>query len=224
MRSKVIKIFFVFIGTLLLAIFIRLTIGEPCSVNSPSMEPTIMTGDWLWIDRLTYGGIVPRRWSDIPIINIFTWIPALRNADAGNDWGYRRFPGFRKPDVDDVVVFRNPENEEILYVKRIEGILVCGEAVRIDSSNYNIMKKVIEKDGNTIYRENDKIYINGVILKFYAPMQNFYFVLGDNRSNSLDSREYGYIPESSIVGRMSRTFFSIGENGIRKDRFWHKIE
>ena len=153
-------VYFVLI-ILVLAIFIRTVIGEPCKVPSESMEPTIRPGQWLWINKLSYGSCLPERWADIPLINAFTHIAALRNADAKRNWGYHRLPGFTKPKVDDIVVFNSPENEELLLVKRITDLkLVDGEI--------------------------------------------FYFLMGDNRENSHDSRVFGWIPERLIVGRVNR--------------------
>ena len=146
---------------LALAILIRIAIGEPCKVPSGSMEPTILPGQWLWIDKLSYGGRLPERWADIPLINAFTHIAALRNADAQNCWGYRRLPEFTKPKVNDIVVFNSPENEEQLLVKRITEI----------------------KSENGLF---------------------FYFLVGDNREHSHDSRAFGWIPERLIVGKVHR--------------------
>jgi len=110
------------IGIIALAIFIRTIIGEPCNVPSGSMEPTIHAGEWLWIDKLTYGGRLPERWADIPLLNVFTYIKSWRESDAKRNWGYHRLPGFTKPKVGDVVVFNSPENEELLLTKRIAEI------------------------------------------------------------------------------------------------------
>ena len=145
---------------LLLAIFIRTVIGEPCKVPSGSMAPTIRTGSWLWIDKFSYGGRLPERWADIPLINAFTHIDVLRYADAQNYWGYRRLPGFTKPKVGDIVVFNSPENEERLLVKRI----------------------------TEIRTENDMI---------------MYYLMGDNRDHSHDSRVFGWVPERLIVGKIN---------------------
>ena len=79
------------IGILLLCCFIRMVIGEPCTVPSGSMEPTLLCGDRLWINKLAYGGRFPSRWADIPLLNVFTWIRPLRLADEENHWEYRRF-------------------------------------------------------------------------------------------------------------------------------------
>lgn len=67
------KIFVTIIIAVILCVSIRIVFGEICTVPSPSMEPTILVGDWLWIDKLTYGAHLPERWSDIPILNVFTW-------------------------------------------------------------------------------------------------------------------------------------------------------
>ena len=72
------------IGILLLCCFIRMVIGEPCTVPSGSMEPTLLCGDRLWINKLAYGGRFPSRWADIPLLNVFTWIRPLRLADEEN--------------------------------------------------------------------------------------------------------------------------------------------
>ena len=147
------------LSILVLAIFIRTVIGEPCKVPSGSMEPAIRTGSWLWIDKLSYGGRLPERWADIPPINAFTHIYVLRHADAADSWGYRHLPGFTKPKVGDIAVFNSPENEERFLVKRI---------TEIKSENGRIM----------------------------------YYLMGDNRDHSHDSRVFGWIPERLIVGKV----------------------
>jgi signal peptidase I len=122
LRKRIVK-GLVFLGAIiLLAIFIRVVMGEPCRVPSNSMEPVIQPGDWLWIDKLSYGARLPQRWADIPIINVFTHIDTWRAADEKINWGYHRFPGFKKPEVSDIVVFNSPENEDLLLVKRVSKI------------------------------------------------------------------------------------------------------
>ena len=160
-----------FIVIIILAIILfRVFIGEICTVPSPSMEPAIMTGAVLWIDKVSYGARLPQRWADIPIINIFTWIKPLRIADEKNDWGYCRFWGMKESEIGDIVVFNSPGDNNTLLVKRITKIY------------------------------STKITLNG-------KLQNHYFMEGDNKDNSTDSRSFGYIPESAIVGKVNRTLF-----------------
>ena len=85
-----------------------MVIGEPCTVPSGSMEPTLLCGDRLWINKLAYGGRFPSRWADIPLLNVFTWIRPLRLADEENHWEYRRLPGYSEPKQGDIAVFNSP--------------------------------------------------------------------------------------------------------------------
>lgn len=147
-------------------ILFRLFIGEPCYIPSESMEPTLCTGDWVWVNKVSYGALLPNRLADIPLLNVFTWVGPLRVIDEKNNWKSRRIIGFNKPKENDIIVFRNPQNRNILLVKRVIRISKC----------------------------NDEIY---------------YYVMGDNRNNSVDSRSFGEIPESVVIGKIDRTLFSI---------------
>ena len=224
--KKIISALIVFITII---IIVRVFVGETCHIPSPSMESTIMTGDFLWINKAVYGAKLPVCFADIPLVNIFTWIPFLREADLKNNWGYHRFPGFQKPRIKDVVVFNSIENATILLVKRIHSIVYKGSPVDLNLDNYEMIKTIVERDGNILTLQNDSIYINGKFQSIYTPQQNYYYMLADNPKNSYDSRNYGYIPESHIVGKASIALWSIdkeqgGFNKIRKDRFLHRIQ
>ena len=60
-------------------VLIRLFLGEPCYIPSESMEPTLCTGDWVWVDKASCGALLPDRFADIPLLNVFTWITFLRD-------------------------------------------------------------------------------------------------------------------------------------------------
>ena len=53
-------------------VLIRLFLGEPCYIPSESMEPTLCTGDWVWVDKASCGALLPDRFADIPLLNVFT--------------------------------------------------------------------------------------------------------------------------------------------------------
>ena len=206
-------------------IFCRDAIGEPCYIPSASMEPTIMTGDWLWINKVTYGGRLPERWADIPLINIFTHITALREADEKNNWGYRRFPGFKKPEIYDIIVFNSPEKETDMLVKRVVGILNKGDTI-FHNDNSSRLTGVVYKEKEQYIIKKEKEIIDTV--KFYILTQNHYFVIGDNFANSRDSRYFGHVPEQFIIGKIDVGIISIekGEDekmSLRRNRFFFNV-
>lgn len=225
MKQKIKKVIITMVIVLLAAVIIRIAVGEPCYIPSESMEPTILAGDWLWIDKLSYGGKLPERWADIPLINIFTNITSLRKADAKRDWGYHRLPGFKNPRKDDIIVFMNLENTETLLIKRVSQVLHKGDTI------YKKPKDSIS--ANIIYKEklqySEKIEEQRGHIGYYVLSQNHYYVLGDNYENSRDSRSFGYVPEQFLIGKVSRGIISIEKENeyssfyLRKKRCFFKI-
>ena len=209
-------------------IAIRLLAGEICAVPSSSMSPAIVAGDRLWIDKLTYGARLPGRFADIPVVNIFTWIKPFRLADQKRDWGYHRMKGVRMPQVGDLAVFELPDYPHPLVVKRIASSIITGDTVIVNSQNYDAIHKIIMNEGNDIFITNDSIFINGRHDSLCIVSQPYYYMLGDNRDQSLDSRIFGYVPYSAVVGRMNVVLFSINPDykfiqRIRWDRFFRLI-
>jgi signal peptidase I len=193
------------------------------------MEPTIIVGDRLWIDKFTYGAQLPKRFADIPLLNVFTWIKPLRLADRKNDWGNKRMKGLRMPRIGDLVVFESPEPPYPLLVKRIASRLRTGDTIVIHASNYNDLHHIAACEGKDIFMKNDSVFINGKPESICILSQPYYRMLGDNRKNSYDSRQFGYIPCSSVVGRMNFVFFSINTDNrfvarIRWNRFFKAIK
>lgn len=206
----------------------RLFIAEICLVPSQSMEPSILRGDILIFDKTRYGALLPRRFADIPIINFFTWIPLLRMADYNIDWGYHRVVSRHKPRKNDVIVFYGFE-DNIQLTKRICHIAYKGIPQKIGTTQKDNILKMAELDGKSLVYRRDILYINGKHQSTYTPEQNFYYVMGDNRNNSTDSRKFGYIPESAIIGKMGFVLFSWDKDGdifhkIRWNRIFHSIK
>ena len=111
-KNHVLCIFFYIIcfRTLILEIYV---------VDSPSMTPTIQPTEVYYVDKLSGGAIMPRRFAEIPIINVFTWIKPLREMDERNDWGLHRFPGYRSFRERDIILFHAKDNYKTVLVKRI---------------------------------------------------------------------------------------------------------
>jgi signal peptidase I len=104
-----------------------------------------------------------------------------------------------------------------------------GVTVKLDTTNLAYYKKIISEDEeNELHVKGKTIFINGRISDTYTFKMNYFFMLGDNRLNSLDSRFNGFVPEDKIVGKASLILFSMEKDswvskGFRCERFLKKI-
>lgn len=104
-----------------------------------------------------------------------------------------------------------------------------GATITIDSSNISIYRKVIgEYEQNKLEERNGQIMINGQVATTYTFKMNYFFMMGDNRHNSADSRFWGFVPEDHIVGKAVFIWMSWDTNGeflgkIRWKRLFHTI-
>lgn len=100
-----------------------------------------------------------------------------------------------------------------------------GATIQLDMTNLPLYERVISiYEGNDLKVEGEDIYINGEKTNSYTFKMHYFFMMGDNRSNSLDSRFFGFVPEDHIVGKASFIWFS-KEAGkpIRFNRIFNKI-
>ncbi len=89
-----------------------------------------------------------------------------------------------------------------------------GKTVKIDKLSLPLYKKIIaEFEGNTLEVKGDDIYINGAKTNTYTFKQNYYWMMGDNRHRSEDSRYWGYVPENHVVGKPVFIWMSWDSNG-----------
>nr|MBS0037439.1 signal peptidase I [Saprospiraceae bacterium] len=100
-----------------------------------------------------------------------------------------------------------------------------GETVALDQTNIALYRRIINVyEDNDLEIRDDEILINGEVATTYTFKQNYYWMVGDNRHNSEDSRVWGYVPEDHIVGKPLFIFFSTKNanmgDGIRWDRIF----
>ena len=100
-----------------------------------------------------------------------------------------------------------------------------GWTVKLDSTNYSVYERVISVyEGNTIEKIGNDILINGKKTNSYTFKMNYYWMMGDNRYNSADSRVWGFVPEDHIVGRASLVWFSKSPyKGVRWERILKNV-
>jgi signal peptidase I len=103
-----------------------------------------------------------------------------------------------------------------------------GDTIKLDSTNLCIYERIISiYENNHLDLKNDTIYINDTVCNSYCIKQNYYFMMGDNRHNSQDSRHWGFVPEDHIIGKATRIVFSIDKTfgkGIRWNRIFSSIK
>ncbi len=208
-----------FVKTALVAVFIALVIRsvffEPFNIPSGSMKPTLLIGDYLFVNKPSYG------------YSRFSFPFGIAPIEE-RIWA-------KEPSRGDIVVFALPTNSGVDYIKRVIGlpgdtvqvkrgrlfindVLVPREVVgtltiEADSGEAQIVTEYIETlpGGvvHSIYEESDSERLDNTPL--YTVPEGHYFMMGDNRDNSQDSRvadHVGPVPFENIIGRADFLFFS----------------
>jgi len=197
-----------------IALLIRAFLFEPFNIPSASMYPALKIGDYLFVEKYSYGY---SRYS-------FPMGIAPFDGRMGNG----------RPERGDIAIFRQPKKPDINYIKRIVGL--PGDTLQMIEGRLYInsilvprefigTETVTDQDGTRIYQKYLETLPNGIKHNIYelsdddqydnTPVyivpEGHYFAMGDNRDASLDSRaqdQVGFVPEDNLVGRAGFLFFS----------------
>jgi signal peptidase I len=219
----------VVVQALAIAFVVRIFLFQPFTIPSSSMEGTLLVGDYVFVSKFSYGfskysfGIPTFFWNEILPLN----------------FSGRILPG--GPKQGDVIVFRKPADPKIDYIKRLVGM--PGDEMQMQDGVLYINGKAVPKEQIADHVEYDvqgnahavpqfqETLPNGVKYHVldrnpHAELDNtvavkvpagHYFMMGDNRDNSSDSRDptggVGFVPFENLVGKAQIVFFSYNENG-----------
>jgi signal peptidase I len=211
-----------FFPVILVVFLLRSFLVEPFKIPSSSMVPTLLVGDFILVNKFTYG-------IRLPVIN-------KKIVELGN------------PQRGDVMVFRFPEDKSLDYIKRVVGIpgdrveyrnkrlSINGAAVPmkqvddyLSKERMQFSRRYVETLGgeHEILLEDDAPPMGGPGRAFpFAGNCNYntgglsctvppghYFMMGDNRDNSSDSRVWGFVPDENIVGKAFFIWLNLNELG-----------
>lgn len=187
-----------FFPVLLVVLVIRSFIFEPFRIPSGSMTPTLLEGDFIFVTKYSYG-------IKLPVSN-------YKFADTGS------------PQRGDVAVFRLPQDPSVNYIKRVVGL--PGDRIVYDHHRLYVNGELVglqpavpaSESGALLYEEKlgdrshriqitrpENIWKDGT----YVVPSDHYFMMGDNRDNSQDSRFIGPVPEENMVGEAVRIWLHV---------------
>jgi signal peptidase I len=187
--------------------FLRALLVEAFRIPSGSMENTLLVGDFLFVNKALYG-------AEIPIVN-------------------KRLPAFREPQRFDIVIFESPEEAGVNVVKRVVGmpgdtLSMVGGVLHL---NGDPQLEQHARQGDQLsdpedprmrawqvrYLVNREPRAYRPSLKNWGPIavpRDSFFVMGDNRDNSYDSRYWGFLGRDRIAGRPLIIYYSFDKNGL----------
>ena len=216
-----------FFPVILVVFLLRSFLVEPFKIPSGSMIPTLLVGDFIMVNKFTYG-------IRLPVMNV-------------------KVLDMNEPERGEVMVFRYPENPSLDYIKRVIGtpgdkvayinkhLTVNGQAMSTTPvSDYASPEGGLNYTATKEFREDlsghqhdilinpDQVLVQLATVKQFPHRENceyneqgfvctvppgHYFMMGDNRDSSSDSRYWGFVPERNIVGKAFMIWWNFGDLG-----------
>ena len=223
---------------ILLALAIRSCVIEPYNIPSSSLVPTLLVGDYLFVTKFDYGYSKHSFPLSVPLIP--------KGRVLANH-----------PQRGDIVVFKKPPEDKTDYIKRVIGL--PGDTIQVKGGRLYINGALVAREkigteswmtevGEHLYTRYTETLPNGVVHDIYELGDNYqydnteefrvpdnhFFMMGDNRDNSSDSRAFGFVPLENLEGKARMIFYSTTGDGwffqfwrwnefLRFERFFKEI-
>lgn len=174
--------------SLILGLFIKIFVVELFTVPTNSMMPTIVQGSKIGLLKLPFtpqkGNIIGFKRNGENFIKRIVGIPTDKVLKINGQ--YQLFQNKWSVNSDESALVKIPKK---------------GETIVLNLSNFDFYQPLIAQEGNDVGRIFDKFFINAIESIDYTFKQNYYFVEGDNRDQSIDSRHFGLVGEKAILGK-----------------------
>ncbi len=207
--------------------FIRVTTVEAFRIPTGSMENTLLVGDFLLVNKFVYGIRTPD-WLGVPFTDIGFSVPSYR------------FPGPQSVKSGDIIVFKYPRDRTLNYIKRC--VAIPGQTVEVRNKQLYVDGEVFENPPESKFLSKSSVGKGTRERGIFGPKGNDwnhdnygpikipegkYFVMGDNRDNSADSRYWGFLSHEDIVGKALLIYFSFDRHTQLKEFYsfvrWSRI-
>jgi len=194
----------------ILALFVRTFVVQAFKIPTGSMENNLLIGDHLLVNKFVFAP------------TLFPWESKLLPIDP-----IRR---------GDILVFKYPEEPDRDFIKRVIGL--PGETLELRNKKVYVNGKALDETyvhflyPASDHKPGDADFTSFDVRENYGPVTvppDHYFMMGDNRDNSQDSRYWGFMPRDYVKGKALFVYFSFGEeqaglfSNIRWSRMFHQI-